>query len=258
VNDATSVLFLSGLSAPDARLVAIGCAAFVLGGIVKGTLGIGLPLVVVPLLSLVIPATQAIVLVMASVLASNLWQAFEGGVSAQGLRRFAPLIAGLLLSTLATVPLTLALPEHALRMLLASVVLLAVLLMALPLRLHVAPAHERWWSAGIGTLSGVMGGVSSLTGPIIITYLMSLRLPREVFVGSISVIYLAGALPLYGSMAAQGRVSPGNAALSVLSLLPMAGGLAIGKRLRGRLGETGFRRVLLGFLTLVALALFFR
>ena len=249
---------LAGLAAPDARNMAIGCAIFVLGGVVKGTLGVGLPLVVVPLLSLVLPATQAIVLVMASVLASNVWQAIEGGVSVQGLRRFAPLIAALLLTTLATVPLTLALPEQALRMLLASVVLLAVVLMALPLRLNVAPQHERWWSAGVGALSGLMGGVSSLTGPVVITYLMSLRLPREVFVGSISVIYLAGALPLYGSMAARGRVSLGNAALSVLALLPMAAGLAIGKRLRGRLGEAEFRRLLLAFLTVVALALFFR
>ena len=245
-------------ASPEARAVAFGAAVFVLGGIVKGTLGVGLPLVVVPLLALVIPATQAIVLVMASVLASNCWQAFEGGVSVEGLKRFAPLIVGLALATLATVPMTLALPEQALRMLLAAVVLLAVALMALPLRLAVPPRQERWWSAVIGLLSGVMGGVSSLTGPVIITYLMSLRLPREVFVGTISLIYLAGALPLYGSMAARGRVGWADAGLSVLSLLPMFAGMAIGKRLRGRLGEQGFRRVLLGFLTAVAVALFFR
>ncbi len=248
----------ASLASPEVRAVVAGSAVFALGGIVKGTLGVGLPLVVVPLLALLVPATQAIVLVMASVLASNLRQAFDGGVSAEGLKRFAPLIVCLLLATLATVPMTLALPEAALRRLLAGIVLLAVLLMALPLQLAVPPRHERWWSAGVGLLSGVMGGMSSLTGPVIITYLMSLGLAREVFIGTISVIYLAGALPLYGSMAARGRVSWADAGLSLLSLLPMFGGMAVGKRLRGRLDEKSFRRLLLGFLVAVSMALFFR
>ena len=251
-------LFASGLSPDDARHLALGVAAFTLGGVVKGTLGVGLPLVVVPLLSLAIPATQAILLVMMPVLVSNLWQMLETGLSVTGLRRFAPMMAGMLLATLATVPLTLRLPEQALRNLLAGVVLLAVVLMALPFRLDVPPHQERWWSGVVGLLSGVMGSVSSLTGPIVITYLMSLRLPRDLFVGSISAIYLAGAVPLYGSMAAQGRVSAVNAGLSALALLPSALGLAIGRRLRGRLGEAGFRRVLLAFLTATALALFFK
>lgn len=259
MSEAAGLSSLAGLAAAaDGRVLAVGAAAFVLGGVVKGTLGVGLPLVVVPLLSLVVPATQAIVLVMFSVLGSNLWQVFEGGLSAEGLKRFAPLIGGLLAATLATVPMTLALPEHALRVLLGAVVLLAVVLMALPLRLAVQPRRERWWSLGVGLLSGVLGGVSSLTGPVVITYLMSLRLARDVFVGSISAIYLAGALPLYASMAAQGRVGAVDALLSALALLPAACGLALGRRLRGRLGEAGFRRVLLGFLAVVALALFFR
>ncbi|MEO6407187.1 MAG: sulfite exporter TauE/SafE family protein [Burkholderiaceae bacterium] len=241
-----------------AALLAFGFVVFVFGGVVKGTLGVGLPLVAVPLMSLAIPATQSIALVMMPVLVSNIWQAFEGGLSWQGVRRFAPLIVALLLSTLVTVPLTLDLPEATLRALLAGVVLLAVALMALPLHLSVAPAHERWWSMGVGAMSGVLGGVSSLTGPIIITYMLSLRLARDVFVGSISIIYLAGALPLYGSMAAHGRVSATDAMLSVAALLPMALGLLIGRRVRSRLSERWFRRILLGFLVGVALLLLLR
>jgi hypothetical protein len=243
---------------PELLPLALGAVTFVLGGLVKGTLGVGLPLVVVPLLSLAIAPTHAIGMVAVPVLMSNLWQAWDSGFTQAGLRRFAPLIAMLLLTTLATVPMTLAMPDATLRTVLAVVVLLAVALTALPLRLAVPPRQERWWSAGVGALSGVMGGVSSLTGPIIITYLMSLRLTREDFVSTVSVIYLAGALPLYGSMAAQGRFSWQDLLLSALALLPMAAGLAAGKWLRGRLSEVAFRRALLGFLVLVALLLIFK
>jgi uncharacterized membrane protein YfcA len=40
--------------------------------------------------------------------------------------------------------------------------------------------------------------------------------------------------------------------------LPMAAGLALGKRVRYRLNEQLFRRLLLGFLTLLALILLFK
>ncbi len=249
---------LADLAWPGAGLLGLGALAFFLGALVKGTLGIGLPLVALPLLSLGWPPIQAIALVAVPVLASNLWQAWDSGVSVQGMRRFAPLMAALVLSTVLMVPFTLGLPEPVLRAVLAGAVLLAVALLALPLQWHVPPKQEAFWSTAVGGLSGVMGGLSSITGPIIISYLVSLRLPREVFVGSISVIYLAGALPLYGSMAAQGRFAWREVLLSVLALLPMALGLAIGKRLRSRLNEALFRRLMLGFLVLVSLMLIFK
>ena len=235
-----------------------GALIFVLGGLVKGLLGIGLPLVVVPLLSLGEPAARAIAMVAVPVLLSNSWQAWDSGYSWAGVRRFMPLIEMLLITTLITVPMTLAMSDASLRRALAIVVIIAVAVNALPIKLNVPRSQERWWSAGVGALSGVMGGVSSLTGPVIIAYLVSLRLPREVFVGTISIIYLAGAIPLYGSMAAQGRFALHDVLLSALALLPMAVGLGMGKALRGKLSEAVFRRVLLGFLVVVALGLLFK
>ena len=249
------LLGTGGLAAASGGVVAACAAVVMLGAFVKGTLGIGMPLVAVPLLSLLIPAPQAIALMAMPVLVSNAWQAFDTGVAWGSVRRFLPLIATLLLGTLLTVPMTLALSAQALNQVLAAVVLGALVLLCLPLRLDVAPPHERWWSAGVGVLSGAMGGVSSLSGPLIVSYLVSLRLPREVFIGSISVIYLSSALPLYLAMAAHGRLGAGDLALSTLALLPMAAGLALGQRLRGRLGETWFRRVLLSFLAAVAVVL---
>lgn len=246
------------LAWPGAAALALLALAFVLGGIVKGTLGVGLPLVAVPLMTLAFPPMQAIGMVAVPVLVSNGWQAWDTGVSRQGLRRFWPLMAAQVLFTLLTVHLTLALPETTLRRALAAAVLLAVLLNAVPLKLQVPPSQERWWSAAVGALSGLLGGVSSLTGPVIISYLMNLRLARDVFVGTISVIYLFAALPLYGAMAAQGRFTVLDLALSTAALAPMAAGLALGKRLRGHLSERLFRCALLGLLVVLALMLMFK
>ena len=143
-------------------------------------------------------------------------------------------------------------------MLVAAAVLGAVALMAFQPRRVIAPAHEKGVGAVVGVLAGAMGGVSSMTGPFIITYLMALRLTREQFIGSVSIIYLFGVIPLYASMALYGRLGLAEVAVSVMALLPVAVGMLIGRRLRHHLSEATFRRVLLTFLVVLAVLLVFK
>jgi uncharacterized protein len=229
--------------------------AFVLGGLVKGLLGVGLPLVVVPLLSLALPSPTAIALVSVPVVFSNVLQVWQATPQTRLAKRFTPLIVCMVLATVVTVPMTLALSVRALNVMLAGAVLLAVATMAWSPRLNVSPKRERLSSALVGLLSGLLGGVSSLTGPVVITYLMSLRLSREQFVGSISLIYLWAMLPLYVALAWVGRLGVSELGLSVLACAPMLMGMWVGRVLRGRLSEALFRKLLLGFLILLACAL---
>jgi uncharacterized membrane protein YfcA len=248
---------LAGLHWPEVSggVWALGMLAFLLGGLVKGTLGVGLHLVVVPLMSLAVPSPLAISLVVVPVLASNLWQAWDSKAPMENVRRFSPLLMALFVATVITVPMTLALSVKSLNVMLAVAVITAVLLMALNPKLNVSPRHEKVYSLAVGALSGVMGGISSLTGPIMITYLMALRLSRESFVGTMSVIYLCGSIPLYIAMALVGRLGLGEFLLSGLAMVPVMMGMAVGKRLRVHLSELLFRRTLLVFLSLIALAL---
>lgn len=244
--------------APGIAVLAAVAGAFVLGGVVKGLLGVGLPLVVVPLLALVIPTPKAIALMGLPILVSNVVQSMDGGHVRYALERFAWLLVPLVAITALTVRLTLELPVSQLNAFVACALLIAIALMAWNPRLDIDARGERRWGVAVGVASGLMGGVSSLMGPLVITYLVALRLDRERFVGSISVIYLAGALPLFGSMAALGVLGVPEAILSALALAPMFGGMALGKRLRHRVGEAAFRRMLLAFLTAVALLLLLR
>ena len=73
-------------------VVLICILAFILGGLVKGTLGVGLPLLAVPLMSMVIPSPRAIGMVAVPVVLSNLWQMIDSRRIVQGWLRFWPLI----------------------------------------------------------------------------------------------------------------------------------------------------------------------
>jgi uncharacterized membrane protein YfcA len=212
----------------------------------------------VPLLSLILGGHQAIALVVAPVIYSNVIQAFEGGLFKVSVKRFWPMMLAQTVFTVLTIKLTLDLSARDLNQMVAFSVLLALALMTFTPQFTISPRHEKWASALVGGLSGLIGGVSSLTGPIIITYLMSLKLQREEFVGCISIIYLAAATPMYLAMYGYGRMETTDLLGSVIGLLPMALGLAAGKRLRTRLSEQAFRRVLYAFLLLLSILLVVR
>ena len=133
--------------------------------------------------------------------------------------------------------------------------LLAVFLLAVQPNVQIAARHEPSIGIAVGLGSGLLGGVSSLTGPILITYFMALRLSREAFVSSISLVYLAGSLPLYGAMVGFGKISPAELALSVVALLPVYLGMRLGRQVRQRLNEKLFRHVVLALLVVIAIIL---
>jgi uncharacterized protein len=229
--------------------------AFVLGGTVKGALGVGLPLVTVPLLSLWLPIPQAIGLMVMPVLLSNLIQSREGAGLRRNVRRFAGMILSQFVVTVLVVKMTLSWSPSQLEFMVALSVLVAVALMAFTPNFEVGPRREAVASVAVGAASGVLGGISSLTGPLVISYLMALKLERDAFIGSISVIYLSGAIPLYGAMLYFGRIGIADVWLSCLALVPMGVGLLMGRALRKRLNEVLFRKILLLFLVMLAVLL---
>lgn len=231
---------------------------FTVGGVVKGTLGVGLPLVVVPLLSLILPTSQAMGLLVMPVLLSNALQAFAGGRVGYTLHRFAPLILAQLMATLFANHWSAQLSAKAMNAVMAATVIGAVVMMILQPKGELSPRQQRWAGPLVGAIAGAVGGASSLTGPILITYLMSLRLPRDEFVGSISIIYLLGSIPMYAAMLAWGRFGWDAVAWSCLAIAPMYLGLRLGAMLRSRLDEQGFRNALFAFLTLLAILLMFK
>ena len=84
----------------DLSLWALVSAVFVLAGVVKGVIGLGLPTLSMALLALWMPPATAAALLIAPSLVTNLWQLQPwGGVPAM-LRRLAGMQAGIVAGTL--------------------------------------------------------------------------------------------------------------------------------------------------------------
>lgn len=244
--------------APGPLLLLTVITAFAAGGLVKGLLGVGLPLISVPLLALVIPSPKAVALMGVPLLLSNIWQSAAGGHTRYALRRFAWVIVPMMFTTAVSVWLMRDLPVRTINLLVAITVLVAVSLIAWQPTLKIGGQSERRWGMAVGVASGALGSVSSVLGPLLVSYLVALRLTREQFVGCISVLNLSGVLPLYVSMIAFGVLGWPELLMSIAAMLPVSIGLAVGTRLRHRVSEAAFRRLLLAFLTVIALVLVLR
>jgi uncharacterized membrane protein YfcA len=226
--------------------VLLACAAaFAFGGVVKGVISIGLPLVGLPLLTLVVDVPTAVGLLLLPVFFSNLLQAIEGKGTLVLLRRFWLLILCLAVGTFFGTAMLTRLDQKQLLLLVGSFAVAASLVTLFNPRLAIAPRAERRLAVPVGLAAGVIGGMSTLFGPVLVVYVIGLKLERDVFVKAISLLYTIAMFCLLVGGLSRGIASPTALLLSALAMIPVYVGMLIGRRVRERIDPELFRRLVL-------------
>ena len=215
--------------------------AFLFAGWVKGAIGIGLPTIVMGLLSIVMPPAQAASLMVLPALGTNIWQMAAGPALAKLLRRFATMIVGVFAGTFSTIGLLTQSGRG------ASAALGAVLAAygaygLFARRFEIAPRHEIWASPLAGLTTGMLCGATGVFVIPTAPYLTSLRMTSEELVQSIGISAFVCPLALTLALALHGRYSGDVAGASFLALLPALAGMYAGQRVRRRLPAATFMR----------------
>jgi hypothetical protein len=217
---------------------------FLLAGFVKGVAGFGLPTISIALLALVRPLPEAMALMLVPSLATNLWQAFAGGQLRAVAPRLGAFLACAAVATFAAAGV-LARSDALVLSGLLGVVLVASsgLALAAPSLPAPAPRTERWLGPAMGLASGALTG---LTGSFLVPaaqWLQAIRLPREQFVQGFGLGVAVAHAALAAALAGGGMLPAGLGLASVAGVLPAFAGMEAGRRLRTRLDEAAFRRV---------------
>jgi uncharacterized membrane protein YfcA len=233
---------------PIFYLVAI--PAVLLFGISKGGFGGGFGIVTVPAMALLVPPTQAAAIMLPILLAMDVAAVWAYRVSwDRGLVRIL-LPAGLCGTAIGTLGFSV-LSADAIRLLLGAIAIGFVLHRWSPRGRAVAPAPRSvaggwFW----GTISGFTSFIAHAGGPPISVYLLPLRLPPAILVGTVAVLFAAlnwsKVLPYWWL----GLFSAGNLATSA-ALAPVGlAGVWIGVWLQKRIDQALFYRLVYGFLLL--------
>lgn len=227
--------------------------ALALGGLIKGIVGVGLPLVAISLLGMALDPKLVLALLIAPIITTNLRQACAAGLPREGVQRFWPLIVPFILTTWGGAYLVVKINASLLLSILGVIVVIFSILSLVSPKLYLPPRHEPWAGPVVGLGTGLLNGISTVNGPPLVMYLLSLRLDKETFVSAYGLIALCGAIPLALSYAAVGILGWWELWLSILALMPAFAGLWAGERIRHRINPVLFRRILL--FTLIVLGL---
>ena len=236
------------------------CAlAMLCGGLIKGALGVGTPLLTVPMLAMVLPPQHAVAIMAMPVIVANLWRVKDAGDPQKTFVRFWPSLTALLIGTWIGVKILSGINEQLLLFIVGIAVICFTLLQGSPKKITIPARHEQ--SAGIGfcSASGIIGGLSSMFGPMLILYLVSLgHLNKNRFVGTISLFYVAAVVPWVLIMIYHGVLTWTLAWSSSLAVLPMLVGLAIGRGIRKRIREGVFQKLVLVILLISGTSMLWR
>jgi hypothetical protein len=225
---------------PLAVLLVAGLA-FLLAGIVKGVIGLGLPTVAMGLLVLVTTPAEAAAMLIVPSLVTNVWQLATGPSLTGLVRRLWPMMAGICVGAFAGAGL-LARTDATLAGggLGAALVLYGVLSLS-GVRFSVPSRLEPWLSPLVGAATGVVTGATGVFVIPAVPYLQALGLGRDDLVQALGLSFTVSTVALAGGLAGEGAFRVAQAGTSALALLPALAGMLAGQRVRRRVSARAFR-----------------
>ena len=229
------------------------CSVF-LGGIVKGSVGIGMSMFSVPLIAFILPPTKAMMLLCFPVIITNFIQMdIKRGISNY---RFFPMFITLFIGILIGGKLILSLNLKTISIIIALTIIIFTSINFLGLNLNsLKPKYEKKLSIIIGFFSGVLGGISTFYAPPIITFLVSLNLAKENFIRTTATMYFLASIPLYSSLIYHGLGNHFDLLVSLLITAPALVGQYFGTKIRMRLSNVIFRKIILIILIIIGFSL---
>jgi uncharacterized protein len=214
---------------------------FLLAGLVKGVIGLGLPTVAIGLLTLVMKPAQAAALLVVPSLVTNVWQLLAGPRFSGLLRRLWGMMVGICVGTAAGAGWLTGGSTGRASLLLGIALMLYAAAGLATLRLAVPPRAERLLSPLIGAATGL---VSAATGVFVLPaapYLQALGLDREDLVQALGLSFTVSTLALAAVLARDGALPLSIAGASLLALAPALAGMLLGQWLRVRASPRVFR-----------------
>lgn len=234
----------------DVSSSALIAVTFLLAGLVKGVVGLGLPTIAMGMLSLAVAPAQAAALLIVPSFVTNVWQLAAGPQVAGLTRRLWPMMVAICAGTwLGGALLPVAGGEAT--MALGVALMLYALLGLTTLRRRVPAGAEAWLSPLIGALTGL---VTAATGVFVIPavpYLQALGLEKDDLVQALGLSFTVSTIALAAVLVLDGALGFSMTGLSVLALLPALVGMGLGQWIRARVSLATFRRCF--FIGLLAL-----
>jgi uncharacterized protein len=229
----------------QASIIAAVVCSLIAAGFLKGIIGVGMPVVALPLLSLFIDIKSAAMLLSMPLIFSNLPQALEDGKTGRCLRQLLPVILGMIPGLFLGVRVLLALDANVAKIV-AGLVLMGVggVTLLAP-KLQLQPRLVLPTGITCGFFGGILGGVAAMPGPLVFIYLLAKGLRGKAFTKEASLYLVVSAGVLAILLTASREFSWRDASLSMAAILPVVLGMHVGQHMRDKIAPETFKTLVL-------------
>lgn len=231
--------------------------AFAAGGIIKGAVGAGAPLLAVPLMVLLRDVQFAVAVFVLPNIVPNLWQFLQYRHAIDS-PRFAVgfAVAGGVGAGLGTVALAGWRPDVLMLVVAVAMVGYIGFRLARP-AWHLPRQQAARLVIPVGLVAGALQGASGLSAPVSLTFLNAIRMEREMFIATVALFFIALGVVQLPVQLAYGIMTPERFVYSVLSLIPLIGFMPVGAWIGRHLSRTVFDRLILVILAVLAAKIIF-
>jgi uncharacterized membrane protein YfcA len=225
----------------DLLELAIVVGVFVLAGVVKGVIGLGLPTIAMGLLGALMTPNQAAAILVVPALLTNVWQMWDGPALKILLRRLWPMLVCALLGTLLAAGILTKANVRLTTALLGGVLVVYAMTGLIGVHFKVSRRTEPVLGPLIGLTTGLINGATGIFVVPGVPYVQALNLGKDELVQALAISAFVSTLALALGLGLNNGLGGAMAAPAMIALVGAFVGMAIGKALRSRLSVVAFR-----------------
>jgi uncharacterized protein len=245
-------------SSMDVSIVVVAVSGLFFAGVIKGATGIGYSSCALPFLVASLGLKEAIVLVVAPAIASNIAVLFTTGWLGRSLQKFWPFYLATLPGIFCGVLLLTAVDKRIPTQILGFIICAYAILALLRPSLTLDPATARRLRAPAGFLNGLLTGFTGSQVMPLMPYMLALHLEPALLVQAVNVAVVIASVFLGLGLWVTGEMSAPDLSLSILAVAPALLGVHLGNWARGHIPAARFKSIVLAVLLTIGMSLTLR
>lgn len=235
----------------DLVILTVASVTFFVGGLAKGAIGFGLPMIAIPMLTAIGSLPLALSIAVPPVVLTNLWQIwkFRAHRHVSFIRRFLVVgVLGLLAGTFVLKSI-----ENAYLEIILGCLVLYYLFKQTNAGLHLTPQRQIRLAPVAGGAAGMAHGAMGLSGLVGTPFFYAAGLARPEFIFSNSLMFILFSMLHMPALAVAGLYQTSALVIGLIVVIPAFAGLWIGGLLGDRLKASTFPILVKGMLAIAAI-----
>jgi len=240
----------------DTNTISIMLLALSVGGLLKGVISFGFPLIALPILSLVLPPKSAIFLLFFSLIFLNIREIKFKNL--KDYKRIIPLGSGIFIGIIVGSIIFHKVENEFISKMIGLTIILSAITNFYGLKINQSLLINKWFSLSYGLFAGLIGGMTTIVGPLIVIYLVSLNLKKQLFSEMVSLSVFSCLAPLYGIFFIYQNVTFNDFFISALISIPAVLMQIIGFKIRDIIPQKTFKNITLSILVIIGILVLYK